>query len=519
MVGSWLLDLTAIALTEDPKLERYTGFVQDSGEGRWTVQAAIDEAVPADVLTAALFARFRSRQEHTFAEKCSRPCASSSAATSSRRASEAHSPHMTQARPEELFTGSTRQLMEKIHTAAQDVSGLVNPAAAPVGRARSSSSARPGDLTKRKLIPALYNLAASRLLSDDVAFVVGRARGHGRRGLPRQAWPRTLATYATGKVDPAVRDWLLDAHLLRHRRLRRPGDLRAPRRRSSRRSTRSTARAATASSTSPPRPSSRSSRASARRAAQRGRRADAKRRTERPLAPRDRREALRHAISTSARALNQELRRTLREEQIYRIDHYLGKETVQNILVFRFANGIFEPIWNRRYIDHVQITVAETIGVESRGGYYDTAGALRDMVPNHIFQLLSLVAMEPPISFDADAVRDEKAKVLRAIQPMTPRGRAHAGRARPVRRGHGGRRDGRRPTAPSRRSTPHSNTETFAALKLSVDNWRWADVPFYLRTGKRLARRVTEIAIQFQRPPTLLFRNTPVEHLSRQPCS
>ncbi|MFN8626622.1 MAG: glucose-6-phosphate dehydrogenase [Candidatus Binatia bacterium] len=214
----------------------------------------------------------------------------------------------------------------------------------------------------------------------------------------------------------------------------------------------------------------------------------------------------------SARALNAEIKQVLREDQIYRIDHYLGKETVQNIIMFRFGNGIFEPIWNRRYIDHVQILAAETVGVEHRGGYYETSGALRDMVPNHLFQLVTLTAMEPPISFDADAVRDEQAKVLRAIQPPTPeevltqtvRGQYGAGAI-------GG------DAVPAYRTEPsvsaESNTETFVALKLGIDNWRWADVPFYVATGKRLARRTTEIAIQFRRVPFQLFRDTSVESL------
>ncbi len=215
----------------------------------------------------------------------------------------------------------------------------------------------------------------------------------------------------------------------------------------------------------------------------------------------------------SARTLNRELGQALAEGQIYRIDHYLGKETVQNILVFRFANGIFEPIWNRRYIDHVQLTVAETIGVETRGAYYDQAGALRDMVPNHIFQLISLTAMEPPNSFAARAVRDEQGKVLQAVVRLSPeqvlrqtvRGQYAAGLV-------GGEH------VPGYREEPNvppdSRTETFAALKLSIDNWRWNDVPFYLRTGKRLPKRVTEIAIQFKRAPAILFRNTPIERLS-----
>jgi len=214
----------------------------------------------------------------------------------------------------------------------------------------------------------------------------------------------------------------------------------------------------------------------------------------------------------SARALNQQLLKEVDEKQIYRIDHYLGKETVQNILAFRFANGIFEPIWNRRYIDHVQISVAETVGVEQRGGYYDTAGALRDMVPNHIMQLISLTAMEPPISFQADAVRDEQAKILHAIQPLS----SEDVLTRTV-RGQYGEGEIAGQHVPAYRSEqgvpPDSRTETFVAMKLQVDNWRWAGVPFYLRTGKRLASRSTYIVIQFRRAPFVLFRDTEVDKL------
>jgi glucose-6-phosphate 1-dehydrogenase len=214
----------------------------------------------------------------------------------------------------------------------------------------------------------------------------------------------------------------------------------------------------------------------------------------------------------SARKLNRDIRKHLSENQIYRIDHYLGKETVQNILIFRFGNGIIEPIWNRRYVDNVQITVAETVGVEGRGGYFDEAGTLRDMVPNHISQLLTLTTMEPPISFAADAVRDEQTKIMHALQPLTAEEVLH----RCVRGQYGEGMVGEEACSGYRTEPnvdPESRTETFMAMKLQVDNWRWADVPFYIRTGKRLAKRHTEIAIQFRRAPLLLFRDTPVEKL------
>jgi len=206
----------------------------------------------------------------------------------------------------------------------------------------------------------------------------------------------------------------------------------------------------------------------------------------------------------SARELNRDLTKNISESQIYRIDHYLGKETVQNIMVFRFGNSVFEPIWNRRYIEYVQITVAEELGVELRGGYYDHAGVVRDMVQNHILSVLALVAMEPPSSISGDSVRNEKVKVLEAIRPMDPeeviantvRGQYDAGTI-----------DGKH--VPAYRTepdvNPKSNTETFVALKLQVENWRWAEVPFYIRCGKRLAAHTTQIVIGFRRAPLLLF--------------
>ncbi|GAB4366401.1 MAG: glucose-6-phosphate dehydrogenase [Deltaproteobacteria bacterium] len=209
----------------------------------------------------------------------------------------------------------------------------------------------------------------------------------------------------------------------------------------------------------------------------------------------------------SARELSRRIRAVFPEEQVYRIDHYLGKETVQNLLVFRFANGIFEPIWNRNYIDHVQITVAETIGVGSRGGYYERSGAVRDMIQNHLIQLLALVAMEPPVSLSADDVRNEKVKLLRSIEPVPEE---RAGEVCVRGQYAGGTVGGKRVAAYREEAgvDPASLTETYAAFRFTVDNWRWGGVPFYLRTGKRMGRAVSEIAIGFRPAPYRLFENT-----------
>ena len=425
---------------------------------------------------------------------------------------------MTKTSPDDLYAGNSRQLMDSIHSAAQDVSTMVNPVAAPVGTGAIVIFGAGGDLTKRKLIPSLYNLAASKLLNDEVAII-----SVARSGMDDATWrakqTEEFANYATGKVDPAVRDWLIQRSYYVNGEFDDPATYERLARKLAEvdKTHKTKGNRLFYLATAPEFFATIVGRlGEAKLTQEAGRRVG-----ESPGAQdeegRWRRVIVEKPFGTNletARALNTQLRRTLREEQIYRIDHYLGKETVQNLMVFRFGNSMFEPIWNRRYIDNVQITVAESIGVESRGGYYDTAGCLRDMVPNHLLQLLSLVAMEPPTSFEAEAVREEKAKVLRAIQPMSSeRVLTHAVRGQYAEGSIAGQ-----PVSGYRselKVNPESSTETFAALKLDVGNWRWADVPFYLRTGKRLPRRVSEIAIQFRRPPTLLFRNTQVEHLSR----
>ena len=399
----------------------------------------------------------------------------------------------------------TQTQANPIRSASEAAASQAFPIAAPVGTGAIVIFGAAGDLTKRKLLPSLYNLAAAKLLSDDVAFVsVARA------GMDDAAWrakqAEDLASYAIAKVDSKVRDWILERTYYVNGNFDEPATYEALNRKLGEVDQKHKTGGnrlfylATAPDFFGPIVAHLGAAKLVQEEGGHWRRVI----VEKPFG----------TDLETARALNKELRRTLREEQIYRIDHYLGKETVQNLMVFRFGNSMFEPIWNRRYIDNVQITVAESIGVESRGGYYDTAGCLRDMVPNHLLQLLSLVAMEPPTSFEAEAVREEKAKVLRAIQPMSPERvltnavRGQYGEGAVSGQKAGGYRS-------EQKVDPHSHTETFAAMKLNVDNWRWADVPFYLRTGKRLARRVSEIAIQFRRPPTLLFRNTQVEHLSR----
>ena len=361
-----------------------------------------------------------------------------------------------------------------------------------------------GDLTRRKLVPALYNLAKANLLSPNFA-IVGIAHTKMTTDDFRERLSNGIKEYADGDLDPKLWQWFVErmyyvaAEFDDKQMYSRLGQLLD--KIDVEHSTHGNFFFYLATSPEFFGPIIEQLAATGlmdEKGGQRWRRVI----IEKPFG---------HDLE-SARALNKQVLQVASETQIYRIDHYLGKETVQNILAFRFANGIFEPIWNRRYIDHVQVSVAETVGMEGRGSYYDRAGALRDMVPNHIMQLISLTAMEPPVSFRADAVRDEQAKILHAIQPLSP----EEVLTRTVRGQYGdGEVDGH--PVPGYRhegDVPEdSKTETFVAMKLAIDNWRWADVPFYLRTGKRMAARHTQIVIQFRRAPFMLFRDTPVENL------
>ena len=358
-----------------------------------------------------------------------------------------------------------------------------------------------GDLTKRKLLPALYNLAREGLLSQQFA-VVGFAFDQMNTDSFRELLTKEIKEFAAEPIDDKLWQWFLERIYYvqgnftddsAYQRLK--DQILAAEKKHATQGNRFLYLAVAPQFFAPV----------------------VKKLGEIELTREDKGHWARVVVEKpfghdleSAIQLNKDLKETLDEKQIYRIDHYLGKETVQNVLVFRFANSIIEPLWNRNYIDHVQITAAESVGVEHRGAYYEKAGALRDMVPNHLFQLLTLTAMEPPISFAADAVRDKQTEILHAIQPPTPEDVLHNSVRGQYAAGLSGEE-----RVPAYRGEPNvasdSNTETFVAFKLKIDNWRWADVPFYLRTGKRLCKRVTEIAIQFRRAPFMLFRNTTIK--------
>ncbi len=358
-----------------------------------------------------------------------------------------------------------------------------------------------GDLTKRLLMPALYNLSAARLLDSGFA-VIGVDRVEGDDETWRRSQTETIASFLAARGHPSALDngaW----DWVRERLAYLQGDLEDPAT-----YTALGEKLGEGSAVFYLAVSDRffapiidhlaqakllnESEAHCRRVV-----------IEKPFG---------HDLA-SARALNQRILKVMDENQVFRIDHFLGKETVQNIMALRFSNGIFEPLWKRDHIDHVQITALETVGVEKRGHFYEHTGALRDMVPNHMFQLLAMTAMEAPNSFDADAVRSEKAKVIEAIHPLT-----RAQTIEDVVRGQYAAGTLNGTTLPGYRQepdvAPDSATETYVAMKLGIDNWRWAGVPFYIRTGKRTHTRKTEISIHFKQAPYALFRDTPVDRLT-----
>ncbi len=363
-----------------------------------------------------------------------------------------------------------------------------------------------GDLTHRLVIPALYNLAATDLLPDKFCVVGIARKGMSNDGL-RDSLMKGLHEFATRPVDEAVAQRLLECVTSIEADPKDPASFNELRERLEKlEANRSTGGNRLFYLATPPDAFLPISRELGRTGLLREEQSGPWRRLviEKPFG----------TDLASAKALNAELLKIVNEHQIYRIDHYLGKETVQNILVLRFANGMFEPIWNRNNIDHVQITVDEKLGVGHRGSFYDSTGALRDMVPNHLFQLLSLVAMEPPIRFDAHSVRTEKADVLAAIQTQSEaealrnsvRGQYQGGKI-----GDAGIED----YCKTKDVKSGSSTETYVALKLAIDNWRWAGVPFYLRTGKALGIKRTEVAIKFKQAPFAMFSCTPVDRLSQ----
>jgi glucose-6-phosphate 1-dehydrogenase len=362
-----------------------------------------------------------------------------------------------------------------------------------------------GDLTHRLVMPSLYNLAAANLLPDRFCVVGVVRRGMSNETL-RESLMEGVRKFATRAVDDAIANRLLECVTAIEADASEPESFdRMKERLEKLEATRDTGGNRLFYLATPPS-------AFAPIARQLGRVG---------LVHQDENGPWRKLIIekpfgtdlASAKALNDELLGILDEQQIYRIDHYLGKETVQNILVLRFANGMFEPIWNRHHIDHVQIAVDEKLGVGHRGSFYDQTGALRDMVPNHLFQLLSLIAMEPPAKFDAHTVRSEKAEVLAAIQvPSEEEALRNSVRGQYTEGRIGD--DVVPPYDATEDVKPDSTTETYAALKLTIDNWRWAGVPFYLRTGKALGLKRTEVAIKFRQAPFAMFACTPVDGLA-----
>ena len=479
VVRSWMNELAERAFAGGQDLNDVKGWVADSGEGRWTVQEAIDLDVPAPVITLA----------------APDPVPLPPGRIVRRQGDRGAPQGIRRPRGEEGMTGAISVPVKVDLPSGSGGKRKIGPSTVVIlGGA--------GDLTRRKLIPALFHLLTDGLIRSDLeVLAVGRAdwsdadfqnehaEGGGRVGRPggdqlhrwdelapkligSEATSRTQSTFKTLGQRLEARDQALGAPAGRLFYLAIPPSVYA------------TTIASLAESGIAPRRNNPSEQGWVRVV------------VEKPFG---------RSLAT-AHELNQQVRAAFAEHQVYRIDHYLGKETVQNLLVLRFANSIFEPIWNRNHIHHVQITAAESLGVGHRAGYYEEAGVVRDMFQNHLLQLLALTAMEPPAAFRADAVRDEKIKVLTAVRPFEAASLAEVA----VRGQYGpGVIDGSR--VPGYREEENvaaeSPTATYAAIRFQVDNWRWQGVPFFLRSGKRMPRRVTEIAIQFREPPHLLFPN------------
>ena len=518
VISSWLLDLGAAALAKDPQLKNFSGFVQDSGEGRWTVEAAIEEAVPADVLSSALYARFRSRQEHTFGEKML--SAMRFGFGGHVEGQESIDPESKPKKSQDQLSSTERRGVAPCSTTSRGLTPTAQVVESPPRRQPSPADpcaivifGAGGDLTKRLVTPALYNLSRTKVLPENFAFI-GVDHGEGTaeslrnhlHGMLESFIGNAAAEFDVDKIDEAA--WKRLAEKISYVQ----GDFTKPELYEKIRVALAEAEKTNGTQGNVIFYLAVADRFFGTVVEQLGKAKLTDQNEDEDGKPRFWRRVViekpfGHSLE-SARELNASILRTLHEDQIFRIDHFLGKDTVQSIMAFRFANGLFEPIWNRDRIDHVQITVAETVGVERRGRFYEATGALRDMVPNHVFTLLSMVAMEPPTGFDAAAIRSKKAEVLAAIPAIKP--------AQAV-RGQYGAGTVLDKTMKAYRQEPNvapdSNVETYVAMRLEIDNWRWAGVPFYVRTGKHMSERNTEIAIRFKQAPYAAFHGTPVDTL------
>ncbi len=494
VVRSWLLELAASAFSQDQDLTHLKGWVADSGEGRWTVQEAIDKDVPAPVITLSAAQplplppgrQLPGQGPGGAAERVRRPRGEDRVTAATAAASRPMSPTRAPVPPPPARTA--RQLREATSAARRRHRRTRTSTRSARASAWSASRTRAafvlfgatGDLAHRKVIPAIYQLWRTNLLPAEFSLVAVARRPYTDEAFAAEVRASLEKYSRVQPIDEAA--WAELAKRITYQQLDFGDDAGFDRLGDAARRPGRGARHGRQPALLP---------GHAALAGHRDRPPAGPRRAR----PRDARRAAGGASSSrsrsaatyeSARRLNHEVGKVFRESQVYRIDHYLGKETVRNLLVFRFGNGIFEPVWNRSYVDHVQITVAESIGVEGRGAFYEETGASRDILQNHLLQLMTLVAMEPPSSFHADALRDQKLQVLRAIAAPDAERRPARRRARPVRPRLGRRRAGRRATAQEPEVDPESETETYVAGRFTIDDWRWSGVPV-LPAGRQAA--------------------------------